>query len=70
MAIGSGSFFISLVSALMEAGLPTFHVFITDSVPTDRQRLKELVAHARKTDSDVAVDEVQLEREGGRRYSL
>ncbi|MBK5484820.1 putative thiazole-containing bacteriocin maturation protein [Peribacillus sp. TH16] len=65
LAIGSGPFFISLVSALMEAGLPTFHVFITDSVPTDRQRLKELVAHAWKTDSDVAVDEVQLERESG-----
>ncbi|MGE7767117.1 putative thiazole-containing bacteriocin maturation protein [Peribacillus sp. NPDC096540] len=63
LAVGSGSFFISLVSALIESGLPKFHILITDSVPTNRIRLKELVAHARKTDLEVAVEEITLEKE-------
>jgi putative thiazole-containing bacteriocin maturation protein len=64
LAIGSGPFFISLVSALIESGLPKFHTLITDSVPTNRQRLIELVAHARKTDFEVAVEEIALQKEG------
>ncbi|CAH0344139.1 putative thiazole-containing bacteriocin maturation protein [Bacillus sp. CECT 9360] len=64
LAVGSGPFFVSLVSALIESGLPRFHVLITDSVPTNRHRLMELVAHARKTDPEVAVEEVTLQKEG------
>ncbi|KAB7707099.1 putative thiazole-containing bacteriocin maturation protein [Bacillus aerolatus] len=63
LAIGSGPFLISLVSALIESGLPKFHTFITDSVPTNRRRLRELVAHARKTDPEVEVEEVVLQKE-------
>ncbi|PEJ33248.1 putative thiazole-containing bacteriocin maturation protein [Peribacillus butanolivorans] len=63
LAVGSGPFFISLVSALIESGLPKFHILITDSVPTNRIRLKELVAHARKTDLEVSVEEINLEKE-------
>jgi putative thiazole-containing bacteriocin maturation protein len=64
LAVGSGSFFISLVSALLESGLPRFHMLITDSVPTNRMRLLELAAHARKMDPEVAVEEVTLQKEG------
>lgn len=64
LAVGSGPFFVSLVSALIESGLPKFHVLITDSLPTNRQRLMELVAHARKADSEVEVEEARLQEEG------
>lgn len=60
LAIGSGSFFVSLVAALLESGLPKFHMLITDSVPTNRHRLMELEADACKTDPEVALEEVAL----------
>jgi putative thiazole-containing bacteriocin maturation protein len=62
LAVGSGPFLVSLVSALIESGLPKFHVLITDSMPTNRQRLKELVENARKMDSEVAIEEIDLQR--------
>ncbi|GGE24233.1 putative thiazole-containing bacteriocin maturation protein [Marinithermofilum abyssi] len=62
LAVGSGPFFISLVAALFDSGLPKVHVLVTDSVPTNRQRLAELAAHARKTDPEAALEEVALER--------
>ncbi|MDQ0857828.1 putative thiazole-containing bacteriocin maturation protein [Bacillus sp. V2I10] len=64
LAVGSGPFFVSLVSSLVESGLPKFHVLIMDSVPTNRMRLEELAVHARKTDPEVAVEEVILKNEG------
>ncbi|MBN2909914.1 putative thiazole-containing bacteriocin maturation protein [Polycladomyces sp. WAk] len=64
LAIGSGPFLVSLVAALFESGLPRFHVLITDSVQTNRQRLAELAAHARKTDPEVALEEVVPPKEG------
>jgi putative thiazole-containing bacteriocin maturation protein len=64
LVVGSGPFFVSLVSALLESGLPKFHVLITDSVPTNRLRLVELAAHARKTDPEVVVEEVTLQKGG------
>lgn len=63
LAVGSGPFFVSLVSALLESGLPKFHMLITDSVPTNRQRLAELEAYARKADSEVALEEVTWQKE-------
>jgi putative thiazole-containing bacteriocin maturation protein len=62
LAIGSGPFFVSLVSALLESGLPNFHVLVTDSMPTNRLRLKELEENARKMDSEVAIEEIDLQR--------
>ncbi|RAK19203.1 putative thiazole-containing bacteriocin maturation protein [Anoxybacillus vitaminiphilus] len=62
LAIGSGPFFVSLVSALLESGLPKFHVLVTDSMPTNRLRLKELEENARKMDSEVAIEEIDLQR--------
>lgn len=63
LAIGSGPFLISLVSSLIESGLPKFHVLITDTVPTNRQRVIEIEEHARKTDPEVAVEEISLGKE-------
>lgn len=64
LAVGSGPFFVSLVSALLESGLPKFHLLIMGSIPTNRQRLMELSAYAHKTDPEVAVEEVTLLKEG------
>lgn len=64
LAVGSGPFFVSLVSALIESGLPKFHVLITDSAQTNRQRIMELVAHAHKTDHEVAIEEVIQQDKG------
>lgn len=57
LAVGSGPFVVSLVSALLESGLPRLHVLITDALPTNRQRIAEITAHARKSDPEVAVAE-------------
>lgn len=64
LAVGSGHLFVSLVSALLESGLPAFHTFITETVPTNKNRLKELVEYAGKTDTDVKVEEISLNVEG------
>ncbi|WP_060206738.1 putative thiazole-containing bacteriocin maturation protein [Sporosarcina koreensis] len=63
LAVGAGPFFVSLVSSLLESGLPKFHMLITDSESTNRQRLTELVAHARETDTEVEVEEVGLQKD-------
>ncbi|SFJ91898.1 putative thiazole-containing bacteriocin maturation protein [Thermoflavimicrobium dichotomicum] len=62
LVVGSGPFFVSLVAALFESGLPKFHVLVTDSMPTDRHRLVELAEHARKTDPEVALEEITLKK--------
>lgn len=64
VAVGSGPFFVSLVGALLESGLPKFHMLITDDMPTNRQRIAELTAHARKKDPDVAIEELALPQQG------
>ena len=64
LAIGSGPFLVSLVSSLLNSGLPKFYMLITESVPTNRKRLMDLVENARKTDSDVEVEEVKLNKQG------
>lgn len=65
LAVGSGPFFVSLFSALLESGLAQFRMLITDPETTNRQRLSELAAHARTTDPEVEVEEVFLPEEGG-----
>lgn len=62
LAVGSGSFFVSLVASLLKSGLPKFHMLITDSMPTNRQRLLELSVHARKTDPEVSLEEATLHK--------
>lgn len=64
LAIGSGPVVVSLVSSLLESGLSKFHVLLTDSLQTNRMRLKELVKHALKMDPEVEVEQVTLQLEG------
>ena len=66
LAVGSGPILNSLVSSLIESGLTKVQVLITDGVPTNRQRLKELVEHARKKDPEVDLIEVQQKKESWR----
>lgn len=63
LAVGSGPFLVSLVASLLGSGLPMFQMLITDSVQTNRQRLMELEAHARKTDPEVKIEEVTLNKQ-------
>ncbi|WP_017152758.1 putative thiazole-containing bacteriocin maturation protein [Bacillus bingmayongensis] len=58
LAIGSGSIFTSLVSSLLESGLPKFHYLITDPDATNLSRLNELVQKAYTADQDVLVQEI------------
>ncbi|AEI44783.1 putative thiazole-containing bacteriocin maturation protein [Paenibacillus mucilaginosus] len=64
LAVGSGPMFASLVSALLESGLPRFRMLITDSLQTDRRRLTALAEHARLTDSEVEIRKVTLPNKG------
>lgn len=68
LAVGSGLFLVSLVSALIESGLPKFHFMETDSVPTNRLRINELVKNANKDDSDVVVKDVTIKKGEGRTF--
>ncbi|REK74187.1 putative thiazole-containing bacteriocin maturation protein [Paenibacillus paeoniae] len=63
LLVGSGPFLISAISALLESGLPKFYVLVSGPDSTDRQRIADLAAHARKSDSEVAVVEVTLQKE-------
>ena len=68
LTVGSGPFMVSLASALIESGLPKFHFMITDSVPTNRLRINELVKNANKADSEVEVKEIPFEKGEGRNF--
>ncbi|UXH43992.1 putative thiazole-containing bacteriocin maturation protein [Rossellomorea vietnamensis] len=66
LAAGSGTILTSLVSSLIESGLTKLQVLVTEEVPTNRRRLKELVYHARKTDPEVELYEVEFSGSGWR----
>ncbi|MBS4210605.1 putative thiazole-containing bacteriocin maturation protein [Bacillus sp. FJAT-50079] len=68
LAIGSGSFLVSLASALIESGLPKINVMVTDTVPTNRQRLNEIVQNARRTELDSEIVEVSFQQEAGEEF--
>ncbi|RFU68592.1 putative thiazole-containing bacteriocin maturation protein [Peribacillus saganii] len=68
LAVGAGPFMLSLVSALVESGLPKFHFMITDSIPTNRPRLNELMKNASKADSEVEIEEVHFQKAPGRSF--
>lgn len=68
LVVGSGPFLISAFSALLDSGLPTFCVLVTDSETTDRKRMLELATHARQTDPEIAVEEFTLQQEGASRW--
>ena len=62
LVVGSGPILVSLVRALIESGLPKFDFLVTESIPTNRQRIYELIQNARKMDSEVEVREVPFEK--------
>ncbi|GAE31911.1 putative thiazole-containing bacteriocin maturation protein [Halalkalibacter hemicellulosilyticus] len=62
LAVGSGPILVSLVGALLESGLPKFHFMLTQSMPTNRPRIHELVQNAQKDDSEVEIKEVPFEK--------
>lgn len=64
IAVGSGPIFVSLVAALLESGLPRFRMLITNQSATDRQRISELTATARLTDSEIEVEEIFPSNDG------
>ncbi len=68
LVIGSGSFLVSLISSLLESGLPNFHLLSTDSVQTNRKRIEDLVRHAKKTDSEAEVREISLKDGRGKHW--
>ena len=68
LAAGSGPIFLSLVAALLDSGLPKFHMLLTQSQPTNRKRLAELIDHARAEDPEVAVEELILQGEDERSW--
>lgn len=60
VAVGSGPMIVSLVVALLQTGLPKLNVLLTNSEPTDKARIAELIKHARETDSEAALEMTQL----------
>jgi len=60
LAVGSGPFFLALISALLESGKAQFHYWITDNDHTNRKRLEELIAYARQNDPDVELTELYM----------
>lgn len=68
LVVGSGSFFVSLVSALIESGLPKFHIMVKDLTSTNKVRLKELVENAYKNDPEVAIEELPPQKIDNRNY--
>ncbi|KON87893.1 bacteriocin maturation protein [Sporosarcina globispora] len=68
LAAGSGPFFVSLVSSLIESGLPKVNMLITDPEPTNRQRLKEIIEHARQSDPEVSLEEVTHQKKEDRSW--
>ncbi|MCK6255478.1 putative thiazole-containing bacteriocin maturation protein [Fictibacillus sp. KIGAM418] len=53
--IGSDSLLLSLVRSLIESGLPSFSVILTESHPTIQQRLNEMIAEARKSEPETKI---------------
>ncbi|WML48581.1 putative thiazole-containing bacteriocin maturation protein [Neobacillus sp. PS3-34] len=68
LAVGSGPLLVSLATALLDSGLSKLNVMVTDSLPTNRLRLKELVQNASRTDSEVEIKEVPFNKEEGRSF--
>ncbi|QGQ96598.1 bacteriocin maturation protein [Paenibacillus psychroresistens] len=63
LAVGCGPFLLSLIASLLESGLCKFHVLITDSVLTDRQRLAKLVEQFYRTDPETSIEEIPFQKD-------
>ncbi|TJY43940.1 putative thiazole-containing bacteriocin maturation protein [Cohnella pontilimi] len=58
LAVGSGTFGLSLASALLDSGLTRFHLMLLDAEPEHRERLSELSAYSRQWDEQSLVEEL------------
>ncbi|HHT7189552.1 TPA: putative thiazole-containing bacteriocin maturation protein [Bacillus cereus] len=58
LIIGSGDILTSLVSSLLESGLPTFHYLVTDRDETNYARIHELIERAYEMDDNVLIQEI------------
>ncbi|KMN46838.1 putative thiazole-containing bacteriocin maturation protein [Bacillus sp. LK2] len=58
LIIGSGDMLTSLVSSLLESGLPTFHYLVTDRAETNYDRIHELIERAYANDDHVLIQEI------------
>lgn len=68
LAVGSGPFFVSLVSALIESGLPKFQFIVTDSIHTNLTHLHEVVEHARKKDQEISIEQIPFQKENSESF--
>lgn len=60
LIIGSGDMLTSLVSSLLESGLPTFHYLVTDRAETNYDRIHELSERANANDDNVLIQEIDI----------
>ncbi|MFC5401167.1 bacteriocin maturation protein [Cohnella soli] len=62
LAVGAGSFLVSLVAALFESGLLNVHAIVTDAGPTDRRLFISLAEKARKMEprAELTLDEATV----------
>lgn len=58
LIVGSGYMLTSLVSSLLESGLPTFHYLVTDRAETNYARIQELIERAHEVDDNVLIQEI------------
>lgn len=58
LVLGSGDMLTSLVSSLLESGLPTFHYLVTDRDETNYDRIHELIERAYEVDNSVLLQEI------------
>ena len=58
LVLGSGDMLTSLVSSLLESGLPTFHYLVTDRNETNYDRIHELIERAYEVDNSVLLQEI------------
>ncbi|MDA2243492.1 putative thiazole-containing bacteriocin maturation protein [Bacillus cereus] len=58
LVLGSGDMLTSLVSSLLESGLPTFHYLVTDRDKTNYDRIHELIERAYEVDNSVLLQEI------------
>ncbi|HFJ9272269.1 putative thiazole-containing bacteriocin maturation protein [Bacillus cereus] len=58
LVLGSGDMLTSLVSSLLESGLPTFHYLVTDRDETNYDRIHELIECAYEVDNSVLLQEI------------
>jgi len=68
LVVGSGPILVSLIRSLIESGLPKINFLVTESIPTNRQRIDEFMQNARKIDSEVEIQEVPFENGDDKRF--